>query len=131
MAKDEYRNFMGYHWVLKEDNAYTIGINEEGLSQIDEINSIELPAEGEEVEAEVVVGTLETDDGQLDLYSPVSGKIVEINSAVLEDPNIIQEDPYDGWLFRVESEDELDEDEDEDDDSDNEDEDADADEEED
>ena len=116
MARDEYRNFMGYHWVLKEDDAYTIGLNEEGLSQIDEINSIELPAEGEEVEAEVVVGTLETDDGQLDLYSPVSGKVIEVNSAVLEDPNIIQEDPYDGWLFRVESDDELDEEDEEDDD---------------
>ena len=113
MAADEYRNFMGYLWYLKEDDGVLVGINEDGLSQIDEISRIELPAEGEEIESDVVVGTLETDDGQLDIYSPISGKIAEVNSAVLEDPSIIQEDPFEAWLFRVETEDEL-EDEDED-----------------
>jgi glycine cleavage system H protein len=115
---EQYRNFMGYLWVQKEDNIYTIGINEEGLEQITEIESVDLPKENEEIEADVVIGSIETSDGPLDLYSPVGGKIVEINSAVFEDPEEIQEDPYDAWLVKVESEDEmdaLDEEEDEDD----------------
>jgi glycine cleavage system H protein len=114
---ENFQNFMGYMWVQKENDVYTIGVSEEGLQEITEINSIELPSDGEEVDADVVIGSIETDDGTMDIYSPVSGKIVEVNSAVLEDPSIIQEDPADAWLVKIESEEDLDE-EDEDDDTD-------------
>lgn len=123
---DQYRNFMGYLWILKEGDVYTIGVNEEGLEEISEIESVELPQEKEEIEADVVIGSLETSDGPLDIYSPVSGSVVEINSAVVDDPDLIQEDPYDAWLLKIESDedlDELEEDEDEDEDDDDEDED--------
>jgi glycine cleavage system H protein len=124
MANDQVRTFMGYLWFQKEDNIYTIGINEEGIEEITEINSVDLPQEGEEVEADVVLGAVETDDGPLDIYSPVSGNIIEINTAVLEDPSLIQEDPMDSWLIKIESEEDVDdEDEDEDDEDDDEDED--------
>lgn len=128
---EQYRNFMGYLWFQKEDNQYTIGVNEEGVEEIEKIRAIDLPAEGEEVEAEVVCGSIETDDGQMDIYSPVSGTIVEINSAVIEDPSLIQEDPYDGWLFKIESEEEYDEDEDDEDDDEDDDDEDDEDEDED
>lgn len=130
MSNDQYRNFMGYMWVQKEDNIYTLGINEEGLDEIEEINSIELPQENEEIEADVVFGSIETDDGPLDLYSPVSGKVIEVNSAVLEDAEIISEDPYDAWLIKIESDEEMsDEDSDDDEDEDEDDEDDDEDDE--
>ena len=122
MSTDQYRNFMGYLWVQKEDNIYTIGINEEGLEEISEITSVDLPRENEQIDADVVFGSVETDDGPLDLYSPVSGKVVEVNSAVLEDAEVIQEDPYDAWLVKIESDEDIDsfEDDDEDDDTDDE-----------
>lgn len=125
MSSEQYRNFMGYLWFQKEDNVYTIGINEDGLDEIEKINSIDLPPEGESVQADVVLGTVETDDGQLDIYSPVSGNIIEVNNAVIEDPELVQEDPYDGWLVKIESDEDAedpDDDEDEDDDDDDEDE---------
>jgi len=114
----EVRNFMGYLWVQEEDGIVTIGINEDGLEDFEEITSVQLPPEGEKIEADVVLGTIETDDGPLDIYSPVAGTVLEINSAAVEDPALIQEEPYDeGWLIRIEAEDSLDdEDEDEDDD---------------
>ncbi len=113
------RNFMGYLWVQEEDGVITIGINEEGLQDFEEISSVELPSEQERIEADVVIGTIETDDGPLDIYSPVSGTVVEINQQVIDDPSLIQEDPFEeGWLVRIEAEEELDEDEDEDDDDD-------------
>jgi len=131
---DNFRNYMGYMWVQQEEGIITIGINEEGLEDFEEITSVELPPENEKVEADVALGTIETDDGPLDIYSPVNGVVLEVNNQVLEDPSIIQEDPYeDGWLIRIEAseEDDLDEDEDEDDEDDDEDdEDDDADEEE-
>lgn len=124
---DQYRNFMGYLWVQKEDNVYTIGINEDGLEDFDKIESVELPAENEGVEADVACGTLETDQGTVDIYSPVSGTVIEVNASVVEEPSLIQDDPYDGWLIKIESDEELDsaEDDDEEDDDDDDDEDED------
>ncbi len=122
-------NFMGYMWLQKEDGVITIGINEEGLQDFDEITSIELPPENEKVEADTVIGTIETDDGPLDIYSPVNGTILEINPQVLESPSLIQEDPYEeGWLLRIETTEDVEDDED-DDDLDEDDEDDDEDEE--
>lgn len=136
MAKDldgEVKNFNHHMWYREEDGVITIGINEEGLADITEITSVDLPPEQEKVEEDVAIGSIETDDGPLDIYSPVAGTVVEVNSHVLEDPSVIQDDPYEeGWLFRVEPAEEIDEDEDEDDvdeDEDEEDEDLDEDEE--
>jgi glycine cleavage system H protein len=126
MAKDDQiRNFMGYLWVQKEGDVLTIGINEDGADEIESINSVELPPEGEVIEADVVLGSVETDDGPLDIYSPLSGTIVEINTAVIEDPSLIQEDPYDSWLVKIETKEDLDEEEDDEDDEDEDEEDED------
>src|SRR5688572_11701119 len=105
---EQYRNFMGYLWVQKEDNVYTIGINEDGLEDFDKIESMELPRDGEAIEADVVCGTLETDQGTVDIYSPVSGTVIEVNASVVEEPSLIQDDPYDSWLVKIESEDDMD-----------------------
>ena len=118
----EVRNFMGYLWVTIEDGVATIGVNEDGLEDFAEVTSLDLPSENEKVEAEVVIGTLETDEGPLDIYSPVSGKVIEINQNVLDEPGLIIEDPYEeGWLVKIETSDDLDEDEEEDEDDEDED----------
>ncbi|MGZ3774783.1 MAG: glycine cleavage system protein H [Pseudobdellovibrionaceae bacterium] len=125
MGSDDVRNFMGYLWVRQEDGIITIGINEDGLEDFAEISSLELPSEQEKIDADVVIGTLETDEGPLDIYSPVSGTVIEVNSQVMDDPSIIIDDPLEeGWLIRIEAENEL-EDDDEDIDEDDEDEDED------
>ena len=118
---EQYRTFMDYLWVQKEDNVYTIGLTEDALDEIESISSVDLPPESEVVESEVVLGSVETDNGPLDLYSPVSGTVVEINSTVVEDPSLIQDDPYDAWLLKIESDDELADDEEEDDEDEDED----------
>jgi glycine cleavage system H protein len=125
MAANDVRNFMGYLWVQEEDGIITIGINEEGLADFDSISSVDLPAEQDKVDADEVCGTVETDDGPLDIYSPVSGTVIEINSAVIDEPSLIIEDPFEeGWLIRIEAS-ELSDDDDEDDDEDDDDEDED------
>lgn len=122
MGSDDVRNYMGYLWIQQADGVVTIGVNEDGLEDFESITSIELPSEQEKVEAEAVIGTIETDDGPMDIYSPVSGTVIEVNSQVVEDPSIIMEDPYEeGWLVRIEADEDLDEDEDDDDDDDDDD----------
>jgi glycine cleavage system H protein len=116
------KNFNHHMWYQEVDGIVTIGINEEGLADITEITSVDIPPEQEKVEEDAVIGTIETDDGPLNIYSPVEGVVIEVNAQALEDPSLIQEDPYEeGWLLRIEaseelSDDEDDEDEDEDDD---------------
>lgn len=102
-VKDEFQTYMGYQWLQVEDGTLTIGINEEGLSEITEISAVNLPAENDEVTADEICAEVETEEGPLNIYCPVDGKVVEINQAVVDNPNLIVEDSYgDGWLFRVE-----------------------------
>ena len=132
MAKDltgEIKNFNHHMWYQEDDGIITIGINEEGLADITEITSLDLPPEQEKVEPDVAIGTIETDDGPLDIYSPVEGVVIEVNANVLADPSVIQDDSYEeGWLLRIEATADIDEDEE--DEKDEDDDDLDEDEEE-
>jgi glycine cleavage system H protein len=117
---DDVKNFNHHMWYREEDGIITIGINEEGLADITEITSVDLPPEQEKVEEDVAIGVIETDDGPLNIYSPVAGTVIEVNASVLDEPSVIQEDPFEeGWLLRIEASEELgdedEEDEDEDD----------------
>lgn len=101
---DEFIPFMVYEWLQVEDGSVTIGISDEGLEELAEISAVNLPSEGDDIGADEVCGEIETESGPLNLYSPVDGKVVEINAAVVENPQLIFEDNYgDGWLFRVEA----------------------------
>ena len=116
------KNFKHHMWYQEDDGIITIGINEEGLADITEITSVDLPPEQEKVEEDVAIGTIETDDGPLDIYSPVEGTVIEVNASVLEDPSVIQDDSYEeGWLLRIEATEDVDADDDEEDDVDEED----------
>ena len=105
-SSEEFIPYMGYEWLQIEGDSVTIGISEEGLSEITEITTVNLPAENEEVSPDEICGEIETPEGPLNLYCPVEGRVVEINAAVVENPKLIFEDSYgDGWLFRVEAHD--------------------------
>ncbi|MFN3453946.1 MAG: glycine cleavage system protein H [Pseudobdellovibrio sp.] len=118
------KNYDHNLWYTEEDGIITIGINEDGLQDITEINSIDLPPEQEKVEAETAFGSLESDDGTIEISSPFEGTIIEVNNQVVDDPEILMEDPYEeGWLVRIEVSEDMDkDDDDEDDDLDDEDE---------
>ncbi len=104
VMSNEAMTFMGTHWVVVEGNSLTIGLNEEALDAVDDIDSVMLPSEGEAVEADDVCAELTTSDGPINVYTPISGAIVEVNGALSDNPGLIKEDPYgEGWLFRVEA----------------------------
>ena len=127
------KNFNHNLWYSESEGIITIGVNEEGLEDVTEINSIDLPPEQDKVDADTAFGSLESDNGTIEIVSPVDGTIIEINQQVVDDPAILMEDPYEeGWLVRIEvngeiedDEDESDDDEDDDFDEDEEDEEAD------
>ncbi len=105
--------FMGHLWYQDVEGEIIIGISEEGIDQITDVQSVNLPDEGEIVVAEEVCGEIETNEGPLNIYSPVDGKVMEINEAVKENPQLIFEDSMgDGWLMKVDPTSAADDDED-------------------
>lgn len=96
--------FMGHLWYQDIDGEITIGVSEEGLDEITDVEGINLPGEGETVIAEEVCGEIETNEGPLNIYSPFDGKVVEVNEAIRENPQLIFEDSTgDGWLIKIEA----------------------------
>lgn len=101
---EELRYSRDHAWArLDEDNRITIGITDYLQEELGEITGIDLPEEGDEVVKDEAFGSIEAQLSVTDLYSPVSGEIVEINEELLDSPEVINEDPYqDGWIIRLE-----------------------------
>lgn len=113
---EQIKNFNHFQWYKLEEGIITIGINENALEDITEITNIDIPPEQEKVDSDMAFGSLETDDGTLDLMSPFEGTIIEVNTQAVEDPQMVIDDPYEeGWLVRIEVTEDLDEDEDDED----------------
>jgi glycine cleavage system H protein len=101
-----YPEDLKYHsehaWARIEGDTATIGITYFAQDQLGEIVFLELPDVGKQLEAGKPYAEIESVKSVSDVYSPVNGTITEINSAVVEAPEIINEDPYgDGWMAKV------------------------------
>jgi len=93
-----------HEWVRIEGNVATIGITDYAQSELGDIVFIELPGVGDAVAQMEPFGTIEAVKAVSELFSPVSGKIIEVNSALDDDPMAINRDPYgDGWMIKVET----------------------------
>ncbi|HCE80098.1 glycine cleavage system protein H [Thermodesulfobacterium commune] len=94
----------GHLWVKKKKKKIVrVGITEYFILKSMEIIDIDLPEEEEEFEKDEIFGSIETIEQVFDLLMPVSGKIVKVNEKVLEDIEILNEDPFDeGWLIEIE-----------------------------
>ncbi len=92
-----------HEWVFVEDEGtILVGITEHALSQLGELVLVELPDLGAKVNASDEVGFIESVKATSEIYSPISGKIIEINDNLEEAPGLVNTDPYgDGWLFRI------------------------------
>ena len=90
------------HEWLDDGAPATVGITGIAADALGDIVYLELPAVGEEIIAGAVVGEIESTKSVSELYSPVSGTVVEINQAAVEDPSVVNSDPYgQGWLLKV------------------------------
>lgn len=90
-------------WVKKDKKKIVkIGITDYFHLKNLEIIDIDLPEEEEEFEKDEIFGSIETVEEVFDLVMPISGKVVAVNEKVLEDTDVLNEDPYDeGWLLKV------------------------------
>lgn len=92
-----------HEYVRTEDNkiAY-IGITPYAASQLGNVVYVDMPAEDDEVAKGEEFGAIESVKAASDLYSPVSGIVVEVNAALEDDPGLINKDPMENWIIRVE-----------------------------
>ncbi|MCP2334861.1 glycine cleavage system protein GcvH [Actinomadura rupiterrae] len=95
-----------HEWVAgldNEDGIVTVGITQHAADALGEIVFLELQqGEGDTVESGETCGEVESTKSVSDLYSPVSGEITAVNAAVVDEPKVINDDPYgEGWIFKV------------------------------
>jgi len=91
------------HEWLDGSTPAVIGVTDVAAEALGDVVYLELPEVGAEVEAGAVVGEIESTKSVSELYSPVSGTITEVNAEAVDNPEIVNQDPYGkGWLFKVE-----------------------------
>jgi glycine cleavage system H protein len=92
-----------HEWVRIDGNRAVIGITDFAQSELGDIVFVELPEAGSELNVDATFGTVESVKTVSDLYAPISGKIVEVNSALVDSPEKVNESSYeDGWMIVVE-----------------------------
>jgi glycine cleavage system H protein len=91
-----------HEWIKPEGEHYVVGITAFAQDQLGDIVYVELPKVGDQVEAGKAFGVIESVKTASDLYAPVSGEVVAVNSELVDQPQSVNEDPYDaGWMIKI------------------------------
>lgn len=105
---NELRYSKSHEWIRQEKaDVYTVGITDHAQHQLGDLVFVELPEVDVDVNAGDEVVVVESVKTAADVYSPLTGKIIEINESLQSQPAMVNQDPYgDGWLYRIKAEDE-------------------------
>ena len=90
-----------HEWVSEEDGVYTIGLTDFAQDALGDLVFVNLPQEGDEVVAGEAFADVESVKAVSDVFSPVTGEVVEVNEELLDAPESINEEPYEAWFVRV------------------------------
>ena len=91
-----------HEWLTVEEDIATIGITDFAQSELGDIIFIELPSAGDSFKSEEVFGTIEAVKTVADLFMPISGDIIEINSDIEDNPDFVNNSPYsEGWIIKI------------------------------
>ena len=95
-----------HEWVsVEEDNLVRVGITDFAQQQLGDLVYLELPELGRKVKAQEQCAVVESVKTASDLFSPVSGEIVDTNQALTDEPELVNDDPYGTWIFCVKADD--------------------------
>jgi glycine cleavage system H protein len=91
-----------HEWVALDGDVATVGITAYAADKLGDVVFVELPAVGSTVTAATVVGEIESTKSVGELYAPLTGEVVEVNDAVVDDPSLVNADPFGaGWLVKL------------------------------
>ncbi len=91
-----------HEWVAEENNSAKIGISDFAQKELGDVVYVELPAVGAKIESSKQFGTVESTKAASEIYAPVNGTVVEVNTELIKNPQLINADPYGkGWMIRI------------------------------
>jgi glycine cleavage system H protein len=99
---DDLQYTRSHEWVRTEGDIATVGITDHAQDELGDVVFVELPGEGATLEAGDSFGTVESVKAVSDLYTPVGGEVVEVNSSLEDAPEKINDDPFgEGWIVKL------------------------------
>ncbi|MCK4338794.1 MAG: glycine cleavage system protein GcvH [Candidatus Cloacimonetes bacterium] len=110
MVKDDLKYTETHEWLKIYGKEATIGITDYAQKELGDIVFIELPEVGDELSAEDVLATVEAVKAVEEIYTPIGGRIIDVNSKLADTPELLNSSPYDeGWIvkFEIMNEDEI------------------------
>lgn len=93
-----------HEWAKADGDAVLVGITDYAQDQLGDIVFVEMPEAGDSFQAGDEFGTLESVKAVSELYLPIGGEIVEVNEELDDSPELINQDPYKGWIVKVKPE---------------------------
>ncbi len=99
--RSELKYSKSHEWVKEEGEAVTVGLTDYAQSELGDLVFVNLPEEGDEVTAGDTFADVESVKAVSDVYSPVTGTVSEVNEALMDSPESINESPYDAWFIKV------------------------------
>jgi glycine cleavage system H protein len=92
-----------HEWARVEGPVVTVGISLFAVEQLGDVTQVDLPREGEILKQGEAFGSVESVKAVSDLFAPISGKVVKVNSTLEDSPEYVNEEPYDGgWMIQIE-----------------------------
>ena len=96
-----------HEWIKEDDNTVVVGISDHAQNELGEVVFVELPAIGDEFVLGDEVAVVESVKAASEVYTPISGEVIEVNDALEENPELVNTSPYeDGWFFKLKVSDE-------------------------
>lgn len=102
MYPENFRYTKEHEWVRVDGDTGTVGITDHAQSEVGDIVYVDLPKAGTRVEQGKSLGSVESVKAVSDIYSPITGEVVEVNAALADAPEKLNQDPHgDGWLVKI------------------------------
>jgi len=102
MYPNEFRYTKEHEWIKAEGDSATVGITNHAQDQLGDVVFVELPKVGAKLQSMQSFGTVESVKAVSEIYAPVSGEVTEVNEALVDTPESLNEDPHGrGWLIRL------------------------------
>jgi len=102
MYSTDYVYSKEHEWVSVEDETCVLGVTEFAQKELGEIVFVEMPEVGDSFEAHEEIGTVESVKAVAEIYTPVSGEVIEVNEALMDEPELVNDDPHSGgWMVKI------------------------------
>ena len=96
-----------HEWIKEDENTVIVGISDHAQNELGEVVFVELPAIGDEFVSGDEAAVVESVKAASEVYTPISGEVIEVNDALEENPELVNTSPYeDGWFFKLKVSDE-------------------------